>query len=281
VQRFDAADDPVGDERSVSSRALDGSSEFAVSAVNDGGYVFAWVGNDGSVYSRRFHAAGEPDAETRLDPLETSARSAFVAGLSDGGWVITWTHLRPFGGGIADIQAQRFDAGGGKRDRQFTVNATPAASQSVAGIAGLRSGRYVVVWTVQGSAAGSGAAAGVYAQCLEAGGARVQPQTRVNTTSGLHARPDVAALRDGGYLVAWESLPAGSADWDVSAQRFDAGARSSGGALLVNPDRSGQQQQVAIAASDDGGYALAWTSSSQGRTSAIEMARYGANNRPR
>jgi len=283
AQRFDAADNRVGDERRVSSLALDASSEFGVSALNDGGYLFAWVASDGSVYSRRFHDVGDPEAETRLDPLESTARSAFVAGLGDGGWVITWTHLRPYGGGIADVYAQRFDADGGKRDRQFTVNATAAALQSVAGIAGLRSGRYVVVWAVQAAQVSSSPGAGVYAQCFDAAGGRVQPQTLVKAaTDRQQARPVVGALKDGGYLVAWESLPASGSDWDVYAQRFDAGARGSGGAMLVKPNGSaGNQQQVAVAGADDGGYTLAWTSTIQGSTSTIDMARYDANNRLR
>lgn len=281
VQRFDAADNRVGDERRVSSLPLDPSSDFGVAALNDGGYVLAWVAADGGVFSRRFHDAGDPDAEARLDPLEATARSALVAGLVDGGWVITWNHLRPSGGGIADIYAQRFDASGAKRDRAFTVNATAAASQSVAGIAGLKSGRYAVVWAVQGPQVGSGPAAGVYAQCFDASGGRVAVQTRVNATTAPQARPTVAALKDGGYLVGWESLPAGSSGWNAYAQRFDAGARTSGGVLLVNSDSGANAQQVAVAASDDGGYTLAWTSWKQGSTSVIEMARYGSNNRPR
>lgn len=277
VQHFDATDHRVGSERRVSSLPLDASSGFGAAPVNDGGYVLVWVAVDGSVYWRRFHAQGDPDAESRLDPTETTARSAFVAGLSDGGWVIAWTHLRPNGGGIADVYAQRFDANGSKHDRPFVVNTSAAALQVVEGIAGLRSGRYVVVWTVQ-----AGTAPGVYAQCLDAGGGRVQSQTRVEASARPQARPDVAALNDGGYLVAWEALAATGANWDVRAQRFDAGARASGGAMLVSSGGStGSRQQAAAAGSDDGGYMLAWTVSSPGATSSIEIARYGSNNRPR
>jgi hypothetical protein len=100
----------------------------------------------------------------------------------------------------------------------------------------------------------------------------------VNTaTAGNQDDPQIAALKDGGYVVTWQdgdplngfdptgSLGVGGATGDssgsaVKAQVFDAGGVPEGGEILVNTTTAGNQFAPAITTLDDGDFVITWVS---------------------
>lgn len=72
---------------------------------------------------------------------------------------------------------------------------------------------------------------------------------------------DVAALGDGGYVLAWSfTQDVMSATADIDLQRFDASGAAVGPVVRVNTTDAGTQWQAqpVVAALPDGGYAVAW-----------------------
>ena len=98
--------------------------------------------------------------------------------------------------------------------------------------------------------------------------------TPVNTaTAGYQDHPQIAALKNGGYVVTWQdgdpfniqgSLGVGGATGDssgtaVKAQVFDAGGVPQGSEILVNTTTAGNQSGPAITTLDDGDFVITWT----------------------
>ena len=96
----------------------------------------------------------------------------------------------------------------------------------------------------------------------------------VNTaTAGYQDDPQIAALKDGGYVVAWQdgdpsvfgagSLGVGGATGDssgsaVKAQIFSADGTPEGSEILVNTTTAGNQYAPAITTLDDGDFVITW-----------------------
>ena len=101
----------------------------------------------------------------------------------------------------------------------------------------------------------------------------VASEIPVNTaTAGNQDDPQIAALKDGGYVVTWQdgdplkgpgSLGVGGATGDssgtaVKAQVFTAGGEQVGSEILVNTTTAGNQFAPAITTLNDGDFVIAW-----------------------
>lgn len=201
-----------------------------------------------------------------------------VAALSSGDYVITWSSLGPDGSGW-DIYAQRFEASGTGVGAEVRVNTYTNDSQTSPTGTGLPNGGYVITWT---SAGQDGSGGGVYAQRFNATGVAVGTEFRVNNfTVDDQVIPDVTALGDGGYIIAWVSAAQNGSVWDVYAQRFDASGVVVGSELRVNTSTSGFQTAPAVTGLANGGYVVSWQSAGQdGSGSGIFAQRYDSSGVP-
>src|SRR5512143_3986766 len=87
------------------------------------------------------------------------------------------------------------------------------------------------------------------------------PETLGNTTTERdQAYPQIAALKDGGYVVTWQSDNQDGSVWGIYAQRYDASGAKVGGETLVNTTTAGTQVNPHVAALSDGGYVISWQS---------------------
>ena len=169
---------------------------------------------------------------------------------------------------------------------EFRVNTTAGSSQSNPAVARLKDGSQVMAWKSEQTTPTAGAAAGVQGVCTQrysASGKALGAQACLASNVALFSVPAVAALADGGYLLAWAKPENDSYGSNVNiwAQRFDGNGTAVGSAQQINSvTRFGASLSTAGLA--DGGYVVAWTSlNSTLNTSAnIFARRFSADGAP-
>lgn len=148
----------------------------------------------------------------------------------------------------------------------FRVNTTTPDDQWMPTVTGLAQGGFVVCWQ---SEAQDGSFGGIYAQRYDAQGLPQGDEFRVNNTTNLgQYEPSVAALADGGFVVAWQSAgqdhPGNAdndnADYGIYAQRYDAAGNTVGNEFLVNSVTQYWQDHPTVTALDNGGFVVTWQS---------------------
>jgi Ca2+-binding RTX toxin-like protein len=241
--------------------------------------VVAWsgngVGDTAGIYAQRF-GADDGRLGGQNTPINTTVAGVQedpgVAVLADGRYLVAWS-----GNGVGDssgVFLQRFDAAGVRVGGETAVNTTVAGDQTGVAVAALADGGYLAVW----SGNGVGDDVGVFARRYGANGVAVGTETRVNgTTAGSQTSAAVAALADGGYVVAWS----GSGDGDgagIFARRYGANGTPVGGETRLNTTTADLQQFPAVAALADGGYLVSWASQGQdGDNWGVYAQRFYAN----
>jgi hypothetical protein len=180
----------------------------------------------------------------------------------------------------AEIYARRYASDGTALGGEFRVNSTTALDQGYPSVAALPGG-YVIVWHSQGQ---DGDGCGVYGQRYAASGAAIGGEFQVNTTT---AEPQsvatVAALPDGGFVVAWSSGYYDVGDEyeyqrDLDGQRFAADGSPVGGEFRINSHDAGDQEFVTIVTLADGGTLFAWNSNDSATgESLIQGQRFSAD----
>ena len=282
AQRYDANGVTQGGETRVNTTIANDQTDPAVTGLPGGGYVVAWqsLGQDGSnygVYAQRFSASGVAQGgETRVNTFTTGHQERpAIASLAGGGYVIAWESFGQDGSGHG-IYVQRYDANGVPQGAETRVNTVTALGQEIPAIAPLQGGGYVIVWT---SFTQDGDSFGVYAQRYDANGAAQGGETRINTTTADdQSLPSVAALADGGYVVAWNSNGQDGSSYGIYAQRFDANGAADGAETRLNTVTASAQRFPAIATLASGDYVVAWQSTLQdGSGEGVYAQRFGGN----
>ena len=142
------------------------------------------------------------------------------------------------------------------------VNTTTTNEQQGAKIAVLTDGGWVVTWHSQ---AQDGSGWGVYGQRYDSTGMAIGDEFRINTTTANNqSTPAVAALVDGGFLVAWNSD--GNQDGSnngIYAQRYDVTGAAVGSEFLVNTYTNDHQANPSVTGLANGGFVLTWQSAWQ------------------
>ncbi|MBM4355768.1 MAG: hypothetical protein FJ109_18590, partial [Deltaproteobacteria bacterium] len=180
-----------------------------------------------------------------------------VAGLTDGGFAVAWTSNNQ-DGSYDGIFAQLFLADGSRDGNEFQVNTYTFKSQRNPSVARLAEGGFVVVW--EGYAQDT-SDSGVFGQMFNADGSASGNEFQVNTyTPGNQVNADVAALGDGGFVVAWESPDGGGKYYGVFCQRFDSGGARAGAEFQADSYMLGDQRAPAVAGLGGGEFVVTWHS---------------------
>ncbi|MDH6061708.1 cadherin repeat domain-containing protein [Chrysosporum bergii ANA360D] len=139
--------------------------EPSVAALSGGGFVVVWYANNRKVYGQRYNANGDTNGNAFV--VGTGANlgltdsdnltQPIVAGLNDGGFVVTWT-VTP-GSLNREVVGQIFDQSANKVGGQLAVNGTNGTlddkQNGKLGLAGLTNGGFVAAWTSDTSGAGA------------------------------------------------------------------------------------------------------------------------------
>ncbi|MCB1746540.1 MAG: hypothetical protein KDK06_05150, partial [Gammaproteobacteria bacterium] len=186
-----------------------------------------------------------------------------MAALSDGGWVTVW-RSEGQDGAVAGVFGQRYDANGVAVGPEFLVNTNTTNDQYQPAVTGLTGGGFVVTWTDDSGLDGSGL--GIFGQRYDATGAAVGGEFQVNTSSSsTQSESSVAALSDGGFVVAWTDY---FTNYDgsgagIAGQRYDAAGNAVGSEFVVNTgNTTGNQVTPQVVGLAGGGFVATWTDQS-------------------
>jgi hypothetical protein len=117
---------------------------------------------------------------------------------------------------------QRYNEDGSEYGGERQVNTTVANSQDGGEVVPLNDGGYIVVWS---SSEQDGSGSGVYMQRFNADGTTNGGETLVNTyTQDRQSLPSIASLKDGGFVVSWDSMDQDGSGAGIYSQRYDADA---------------------------------------------------------
>jgi hypothetical protein len=259
-QRYDKNGTEVGTETRVNTDTtnVDGQS---VTALADGGWVVAWYSHvTRDIHQQRFGADGtKVGPETLVNTYTTYIQATpSVTALTDGGWVVTWASLDQDGSG-SGIYQQRYDENGDTVGPETLVNTYTTDSQSNPSVAALSDGGWLVTWT---SRVGTGhdASDEIHQQRFGTDGKAVGPETLVNTfEQGTQRYPSVTALKEGGWVVTWESV----FERGIYQQRYDEDGVAVGPEIWVSPPSFNNPSQQNVTALADGGWLVAWRFTSE------------------
>ena len=225
------------------------------------GYVC--IGDGKCVGNDEFLVAG--------DVLVSGAQSSpTVAVTEDGRVAIAWTDDSVGGGAMTDIVARFHSDDLSPAGPTVVVNTVLDSAQTEPAMAGMpfEDGGFVAAWT---SEVQDGSGKGVFGALFSNTGERlVADDIQFNTfTEGDQEHPSVAAFYNGDFLVVWESvaLPDPGLDNDgrgIYMRLYKADGTSYWDTeKLVNSFTSNDQRWPDVAARDDEGYVITWTSTSQ------------------
>ena len=276
LQVFSAGGNPVGTEVLVNTEPRNHQTGQKIAALANGNFVVTW---EDWVSSCAYDANGNldrcgggPEIKAQLfDPAGAKIGNALlvtgdhnyapqITALTDGGFAIAW-HDGHYS--VDDVRAQVFGATGARVGSEILVNTAGAgaswSSQNEEQIAALADGRFVLAWTDNN---GDDSSSAVKARVFDAAGLPISEELLVNTgTFSYQWHPRIAVLKNGGFVVAWDTWGADGPDatsLDVNAQIFDnAGARV-GKEIVLNTSTAGAQGTVQVTALDDGGFAASW-----------------------
>jgi hypothetical protein len=179
---------------------------------------------------------------------------------------------------LAPVQVAALDPAG----EEFQVNTYTSCNQDDPSVAVLDSGDFVVVWESGSSAyEQDGSLTGVYAQRYDSDGVRIGGEFRVNNfTQDEQEDVAIAAMSDGGFVVAWHSWEQDGDGYAVVARRYDSDGVADEVEFQVNTYTTDWQSDAGVAAVGDG-FVVVWDSYDQdGDTWGVFGRRYDADATP-
>jgi Ca2+-binding RTX toxin-like protein len=241
AQRFDGNGRKVGAEVEVGQ----GRGQASVAATDEGGFLVAWKGSDGSetgIQARLFDAGATP-----LGPVITvsTTNNGFlempeVTALQNGGWVVVWKQQDNVTDRV-ELYGQILNAAGAKTGDELLL-ARDLSYYPGVDVAGLAGGGFAVTWTEPESAADLyGGNSTVRAMVYDASCDLVSEPIFVNTVQpGGQANSQLLALPDGGFYAVWaddggrhKRVTTFNGNEGVWLQRFDAQGRKVGDDVRV------------------------------------------------
>ena len=264
AQRYNSTGAVVGSQFLISPTSNRFQGNVSITGLTDGGFVATYdmdsagLGAFTEVYGMMFDANGNAvgtEFVVNDNPLLFQG-SSDVAGLSNGGFVVTWDSLT----GDHDIYGQLYNGAGSAVGLNFAV-ASAVGDQSAPRAAGLEDGEgFVIVWQ-----AADGEGDGIYGQRYLEDGSTSGAAFQINTTYlGDQTSASITSLEDGGYAVTWVTDQGGSKS--VWGRVYDANGAAVGRDFEVTDVREGYSPE--ITSLSGGGFLVTWTDDDgiQGRT---------------
>jgi hypothetical protein len=262
-RRFDAGGSPVGGDFTVYQTSFRATAP-RVASSGGGNVAISWMNwwsnpiPNSNVSGQLFTAQGAPLGAQFFVTHPLYAWSPAISWHPAGGFVVVWETGYTTN---ADVWGQRFDAAGTTVGAQFRVNTYTTDNQRQPDIAVTPDGQYVVVWQ---SRTQDGDGQGVYGQRLDAAGAALGAEFRVNDVIlSDQAAPAVAPTAQGGFVVVWQSAGLDGSGTAIRGKRFARDGTPLGAEFAVNTYTLSDQDAPAVAADWAGNFVVSWTSLGQ------------------
>ncbi len=240
----------------------------SLAALPDGGFIAVWhsiggpgSGQDGSlggIFCQRLDTVGAPvGGEIQVNAFTAGLQiTPSVATFADGGFVVVWQSAGQASSDY-DIYARVFGAKGVAVGGETLVHDVFQPNQGAANVIVLESGDFVVAWSGRGR---DGSDVGMFGQLHNSTGVPIGDNFQINTFSiGEQSRVTLSALKDGGFIAAWESAGQDGSGLGIYAQRYDSSASAVGSEFHVSTTTAGHQDWSSSAALADGGFVIVWT----------------------
>jgi hypothetical protein len=258
VQRHGSDGEPIGGEDVVTMSWTTGDqTKASVTSLTDGGWLVTWQGpgeegGDGNIYQQRYDAEGDTVGSHQRVNFSTSGfqQDATVAALSGGGWVVGWETYGP-GTAPETLYLDVYDLNGTRIAGDLPL--AQASEPGVIAMAGLGGGGFVVTYDTEGQ---DGSDRGIFYGMYGADGESIKGGTVNQTTTGAQIDAAVAALSDGGWVVAWTSSDGDGTG--IYQQRYDADGQAVGTETRVNAYTTGAQANASIVGLQDGSWIVTW-----------------------
>jgi hypothetical protein len=256
-QRYDSLGNKVGGEVKISQFTSGDQFSPAITALPNGNVAIAFVdsfsGNQ-NLHVRIFGPGGASLGLVRTDAIDTGANQTFnpsITAFADSSYVITYTVGT---GADSDIVARVVSATG-TVGAQFDID-NQTDNRDFSEVATLPNGNFVVVY--QDEFFGSATDTNITYAVFSPAGTEVAGPTDIIGGQGLNSEtdPDVAALREGGFVVVWTD--ADSSVTDIRATLLNSVGDPIVFNILVNTTTTGAQNEASVAALADGGFLVTW-----------------------
>ncbi len=262
------------------------SKDIAVSALADGGWIVTWTAYKTentlfeSIAQQRFSATGETlGPPTFVNTYSDGSQyDASVAGLPDGGWVVTWASYQQDGSSHGVFQ-QRFNSDGRALGVETQVNTYTDGPQYSPSIAQLGDGGWVVTWISPDQAGNSGQ---IFQQRYTANGMPAGEETLVSVIGTAGHEPVVTPLENGGWITVWAAHGVDGSFGAIVQQAYASDGTEIGQQTQVNTHSDYVQSRPEVTALEFGGWVVTWQSSGQdfGYSEGIYQQAYSADGAP-
>lgn len=217
------------------------------------GMMFAYespvVGQDqGEVLARAFDVNGkETKAEFQANTLTTGKQFEPTAAGGPDRFVVLWTSVVT--SGQDDVKGQLYDGLGNAVGSEFTANSTLADFQRQPAVAmDRKSGDFLAVWNAYSATTGS--LSDVMGRVFKKDGTEKVAEFRVNTTVANPQQKPAATVvpTTGDYVVGWESSGQDGSGFGVYLRKFLASGVAGTNEVQANTTVTGDQRNIALAA---------------------------------
>jgi hypothetical protein len=258
-QRYDSAGNKVGGEVDLTEFHLGDQSSPSVTLLDDGNIAVAYVnlfGGNRDIYVRIVDSSFVFNSSLtvlRFDDIDVSANQTFdpsITALAGGSYAVSYS----VGTGADTDIVGRIVSATGVVGMQFDID-NQTDIRGFSELATLSNGNFVAVYQDQvgGSLTNTDCK---FAIVSPAGAVTVSGTIQAASGPGLEIDPDVAALRDGGFVAVWT-------DPDSTVNDIRATIYSNTGFpvlsnIVVNTTTTGEQNRASVVALADGGFLVNW-----------------------
>lgn len=253
-------DPRVGPEFRLNGVTLGSQRRAATATLASGDHLAVWTSRPlagrGEIRARRLRADGTAiGGETRIDtPARANRGDPAIAAGANGGAVVLWREVADDGRDLG-LRGRRLSATGARLGAEFRVD-TSSGRRLTAPALAAAGGGFAVAWGSQGTTA---PARQILVRLHDAAGRPITGETRADAAAALVAAtpPAIAALGAGGWVVAWTATARSGGTPTVHVQRLTARGTRIGGEAVISP-AGFAARDVAVAATGDGGFVVAW-----------------------
>jgi Ca2+-binding RTX toxin-like protein len=223
-------------------------------------------------WGNEFHINTTTDDNQTAPIVQTFANGSFIVLWRD------YSQTAPDTSGSA-LRGQFFGADGAPEGAEFLLNTTTAGLQSSVQVTLLTDGRFVAVWKDE-SLTDDTSEAGIRGRIFNADRSAGDDFQINATVAGNQSSPSVAALADGGFVVAFASR--NGAATDIKSRVFDRTGHAADGDVQINTSSDRGRDQVQVFGLGDR-YAVVWSEerpSAEGTVDSVKGRIFLADGRP-